>query len=325
MPWWKAPYSIQETHPKNDLTDACFYQFAAVNVEDFYNIESLGVACSPRCGGCKCRKYPIGSSDYTLKEEKELKLIEIKLVFNSEEKKWTAEHPWIRNPKELPDNKRAAMGMLISMEKRLAKNPEHTTVYQRQIEDMVHRGVAKRLTQENVESYRGPHHEVMKPDSKSTPVRIVFNSSANYMGHTLNDYWAKGPDLLNNLLTVLVRFREDEVAMMGDIKKMYHSVKIGMVEQHTHRFLWRDMDTSREPDTYIIQTVSFGGKLAETIATVNLRKAADMSQWDYPEAAEVAKNNSYMDDILDSVSTEEQAYQRTKEVEAVVIAPVDLR
>ena len=30
-------------------------------------------------------------------------------------------------------------------------------------------------------------------------MRIVFNSSANYMGHILNEYWAKCPDLLNNL------------------------------------------------------------------------------------------------------------------------------
>ena len=112
------------------------------------------------------------------------------------------------------------------------------------------------------------------------------------MGHTLNDYWAKGPDLLNNLLGVLVRFREKEVAMMGDIKKMYHSVNIGIVEQHTHRFLWRDMDTGRLPDTYIIQTVSFGDKPAGTNATVALRKTTDLSQETYPEAAEVLKKTA---------------------------------
>lgn len=316
--------NVQETHyPKKDLIDAQVLHVGAVNVDDFYNIESLGISCSPRCGNCRCGKCPIGSKDYNLKEERELKLIESKLKFDDEEKKWIAEYPWIRSPKELPDNKRAAMGMLISTERRLAKNPDHAVVYQKQIEDMVHRGVAKKLTQEELDSYRGPihyisHHEVMKPDSKSTPVRIVFNSSANFMGHTLNEYWAKGPDLLNNLLGVLIRFRENEVALMGDVKKMYHSVKVGNVEKHTHRFLWRDMDTSREPGTYIIQTVSFGDKPAGTIATVALRKTAEMYQDEYPEAAKVVKNNSYMDDILDSVSTEEKAYQQTKEIEAVL-------
>ena len=45
------------------------------------------------------------------------------------------------------------------------------------------------------------------------------------MGHVLNDYWAKGLDLLNNLLGVLIRFRENEIVLMGDISKMYHTVK----------------------------------------------------------------------------------------------------
>ena len=69
-------------------------------------------------------------------------------------------------------------------------------------------------------SYDGPihyigHHEVLKPDSKSKPCRIVFNSSANIQGHVLNVYWAKGPDLLNNL-GILIRFRE-EVRITGEI------------------------------------------------------------------------------------------------------------
>ena len=66
--------------------------------------------------------------------------------------------------------------------------------------DRFHRGVAKKLEAEDMK-YCGPihyirHHEVLKSDSTSTPCRIVFNSSAKYKGHVLNEYWAKGPDLI---------------------------------------------------------------------------------------------------------------------------------
>ena len=170
---------------------------------------------------------------------------------------------------------------------------------------MVNREVARKLSKDEIIDYKGPvhfisHHEVLKPDSKSTPVRIVFNSSANYMGHVLNDYWAKGPDLLNNLLGVLIRFQENEIALMGDISKMYHTVKTTSIDQHTHRFLWRNMDVSKEPDTYVIQRVSLGDKPSGTIATLALRKTAEMGSQDYPAAAKIIQSNTYMDDIIES-------------------------
>ena len=80
------------------------------------------------------------------------------------------------------------------------------------------------------------------------------------MGHALNDYSAKGPHLLNDLLGILIRFRENKIALIGDIKKMYHTVKTKTIDQHTHRFLWRDMNIKRPPDTYVIR-VSFGSPL----------------------------------------------------------------
>ena len=120
------------------------------------------------------------------------------------------------------------MGMLISTEKRLAKNEKHVKVYQKQIEDMIKQEVARELSQTNLKNYKGPthyisHHEVLKPDSKSTPGRIVFNRSARYMGHMPNDYCDKGPHLLNDLLGVLIRFKENNIVMIGDIKNMYHT------------------------------------------------------------------------------------------------------
>ena len=94
---------------------------------------------------------------------------------------------------------------------------------------MVKRNVARRLGNEELARYEGPvhylpHHEVLKPSSKTTPLRIVFNSSASFMGHVINDYWAKGPNVLNDLLTVLLRFRHEQTAVAGDISKMYNAI-----------------------------------------------------------------------------------------------------
>ena len=36
-----------------------------------------------------------------------------------------------------------------------------------------------------------PSRRFLRPEKRSTTVRIVFNSSWSYQGHTLNDYWKK--------------------------------------------------------------------------------------------------------------------------------------
>lgn len=99
-------------------------------VEDFFSIENLGVECISRCGGCRCGKCLLGAKDYGLKEEKELQLIENSLEFDETEDRWIAAYPWIKDPADLPNNGRAAHGMLASTETRLARNPSHAEVYQ---------------------------------------------------------------------------------------------------------------------------------------------------------------------------------------------------
>ena len=78
--------------------------------------------------------------------------------------------------------------------------------------------------------------------------------------------------MINSLLGILIRFREGKVAITGDIKKMNHSVRITELDQHTHRFLWRNMKLDREPDTYVMTAVCFGDKPAGNIAITALRK-----------------------------------------------------
>ena len=178
------------------------------------------------------------------------------------------------------------------------------------------------MTKEDLD-YGGPvhyisHHEVLKQDSVSTPCRIVFNASANFKSHVLNDYWAKGPDLLGNLLGILIKFRENFVAYIGDVKKMYHTVRLDPADQQIHRFLWRDFQLDNKPDHYMMQVVSFGDRPAATIAQLAMRKTAEMARDDYSEEKIVIEKSTYMDDIIDSVGDEEVAKARTKNIDAIL-------
>ena len=58
----------------------------------------------------------------------------------------------------------------------------------------------------------------------------------------------KGPDLLNDLFRVVLRFRERACALMGDLSKMYYRVLIPEVpDQHVHRYgeTWKPRDRQR--------------------------------------------------------------------------------
>ena len=113
----------------------------------------------------------------------------------------------------------------------------YAETYQKQIHDMLERKVARRVSDNELRNYAGPkfyisHHDVLSPQSVSTPMRVVFNSSARIKGGlSLNDCLAKGPCLLNQLLGILLRFRQDHFAFIGDIRKMFHSIDIPKQDQ----------------------------------------------------------------------------------------------
>ena len=80
---------------------------------------------------------------------------------------------------------------------------------------------------------------VIQPESLSTPIRVVFNSSQMYQGHSLNGALQLGPDILNSLHGVLLRFRGDVVAAQGDISKMFYAVRVEKEDSMMQLFVWR--------------------------------------------------------------------------------------
>ena len=59
----------------------------------------------------------------------------------------------------------------------------------------------------------------------STKVRIVFDAAAKHDGKSLNDAVLPGPKL-RELVDVLYRFRQAQVALSGDISQMFLQVSL---------------------------------------------------------------------------------------------------
>jgi len=300
--------------PMNRVNDVNFLSRKSLrDVSTFIEGENLATGADPKCGGCKCGKCPSVGHTYSFREEQELKLIQDNLKYSEAETCWYTSYPWLVDPCQLPDNYQVALATLGSTERTLFKEPQWALKYREQIDDMLQRGVARKLTAEELDSWEGPkfyisHLAVCNPKSQTTPVRIVFNSSQKSDGMSLNGVLAKGPDgYMNNLLGLLLRWRENPVAVVGDIRKMFHSVKLNPIEQHCHRFLWRDLDVTRKPDVYIMLRVNMGDTPAPAICTEALYKTAKKFADDCPRAAQLIVKSTYVDDVIDSFVSKDEA------------------
>ena len=295
------------------ISDVCPVSFAIAKgafgsaIDDYILGEKLGTTCLPRCGSCKCGRCPLPGHSYSFKEEQELELIQSKLRYLENPGRWVCSYPWLVDPLTLPDNYAAVFATLLRTEKTLLQEPEWMKIYQAQITEHETRGVARKLTPEELAAWNGPHLYIShmcieQPKSESTPVRVVFNSSQKFKGVSMNDCLAKGPDCYNNsLLGMLIRFREHATVLIGDIKKMYNTVHLEELEQHMHRFLWRECNQSRKPDVWVITRVNLGDRPSGTIAITAKNNTAHMFAHICPESAQMLIYCCYTDDVINSI------------------------
>ena len=153
---------------------------------------------------------------------------------------YEVEIPFKRLPSELPNNRSMAEKRLVYLGRRLSKDPVLYGKYKAGIEDLLKSGYAEPVPDDEVNDcsfqWYLPHHNVVNPN-KPEKFRIVFDCAAEYAGTSLNKEVFRGPDLTNNLIGVLLRFREAPVAVMGDVKEMFHQVQVKKEHRDALRFL----------------------------------------------------------------------------------------
>ncbi|XP_037931282.1 uncharacterized protein LOC119666083 [Teleopsis dalmanni] len=237
------------------------------------------------------RMDEVNTTERTLSKEK--KFCESNCVQNvrtNKEGRFVVRLPFLENSLTLGESQETAWRRFISLERRLAKNDVFMEEYER----------LGYMTEVNLDSMLTPtyfisHHCVLKPDSTTTKLRVVFDASAKTTsGHSLNDLMYNGPTVQSELFSISLRFRRPRF-VHTDIEKMYRQVLINPEDRRYQLLICRSSPNSTIR-YYQLNTITYGTRAAPYLATRCLQKIAFENKVNYPLGAQILCDNFYVGD-----------------------------
>ena len=153
-----------------------------------------------------------------------------------------------------------------------------------------------------------PHHPVFHA-RKSGKGRVVFDCAAKYIGTSLNDQLLQSPDLNNNLIGALMRFRVVTFAVVSNIEPMFHEVRVVPSDSKALRFLrWQNGDITKPPDEEKMIVHVFGATSSPSCTSFCLKKTAEDNESEFlAEIVNTVRRNFHVNDCLKSVRTHQDA------------------
>lgn len=213
--------------------------------------------------------------------------------------------PWKNCQEPLPNNYSLANWRLQSTVKKLEKQGLFQR-YDFEISKLVSEGYAEVVPSDQVYSadriWYLPHHAVVT-EKKADKIRVVFDCAAKFKGESLNDKCKQGPDLINKLLHILLRFRQHKYAIQADIEAMYHQVKIPLKDRDALRFLWYDNNQSRVI-SYRMTSHLFGGIWCSSSSSYALLRTIKENSDTFSDVLTSIEKSFYVDDFLKSLNSQ---------------------
>lgn len=219
----------------------------------------------------------------------------------------------------MPNNYQLAEQRAQYLVKKFQNNVTFAEDYKTFMKDIITKGYAEKVPLKDLHLSNGkvwyiPHHGVYHRRKKT--LRVVFDCTSSFQGTSLNKELLQGPDLANSLLGVLLRFRQEQFAIMADIEGMFHQVRVYEDDSNLLRFLWwPNGDVNKPLEQYRMKVHLFGAISSPSCANFALKKTADYNMHSFTEpAVDTIKSDFYVDDCLKSVPTERDAINLVKEL-----------
>ncbi|KAL0163339.1 hypothetical protein M9458_042735, partial [Cirrhinus mrigala] len=216
---------------------------------------------------------------------------------------------------QMPNNRQLAETRLNQLKRKFMKDENYKRDYMNYMNDIIKRGDAEKTDDSGPpgETWYIPHHGIYHP-KKPERLRVVFDCSAKHKGTCLNEHLLNGPDMINNLTGVLVRFRQHQVALMCDIEKMFHQFQVKENDRNYLRFVWwKDGDMNSQPQAYRMTVHLFGAVSSPGCANYGLKHLAKENSSAYPAGSQFIARDFYVDDGVTSAETVKDAIRLAKE------------
>ncbi|MCG8034488.1 MAG: DUF1759 domain-containing protein [Candidatus Thiodiazotropha taylori] len=261
------------------------------DLEDFWNVEGIGIMDSPT------------SSD------DELALQQFHESLKFEDGRYQVTWPWKEENPELPVNRELAVGRLKSVVSKLRKQPELLQKYHSVLEDQLKKGVIETIEDRGGGTLKHylPHHAVVNFSKLTTKLRIVYDASAKTRSSnkSLNECLYRGPVLLKNLCGILMRFRLHRTALVADIEKAFLQIGLQRSQRDVTRFLWlKDIDSPRMDcdniQEYRFCRVPFGVVSSPFLLGATVEN--HLSSY-HTELANKLKDDIYVDNVVSGTDT----------------------
>ncbi|UYV60400.1 hypothetical protein LAZ67_1001040 [Cordylochernes scorpioides] len=221
------------------------------------------------------------------------------------------------------NSRRVAFKRFLSLENKLLKSEQLYSRYNffmKEYSSLNHMQIisAVDIPKSSSQVYYMPHHCVLKEESTTTNLRVVFDASVcSDYSPSLNKALHIGPKLQTDIFDLLLRFRTFFVALSADIEKMYRQILIHPDDSDYQRVLWRDSPSDAIQE-YKLTTITYGTACAPYLAIRTLHQLADDEAMNYPVASEIVKRDFYVDDLLTGADTVEEAQVLIRQIIALL-------
>ncbi|CAG9109947.1 unnamed protein product [Plutella xylostella] len=215
--------------------------------------------------------------------------------------------PLKNDPELLGDSLKRATQCLFSLERSLKRKPETSQMYHDFLTEYQLLGHMSEC--EGPHSCAGayfiPHHGVLRESSSTTKLRVVFNaSSPTTSGISFNDLQMVGPVVQDDLLSILLRFRQHKYILSADVAKMYRCIEVHPDDRNLQQIVWRD-NSSHPITAFKLNTVTYGTASAPFLATRCLKQLG--LECNDKKTAEIILHDFYVDDLLTGSDDLEEA------------------
>ncbi|XP_024892895.1 uncharacterized protein LOC112468092 [Temnothorax curvispinosus] len=243
-------------------------------------------------------------------EDRRCKEIFAKTTYRDPSGRFVVSYPFVSDPPTFVGSRSIAVSRLRALKRRFKSDPEFRAGYNSFMRDYLdsgHMEVIRNPFPSDGHIYYLPHHGVYKLDSTTTKLRVVFNASSRGPdGLSINDTLLSGPKLQQDLLAILLRFRAEAIALTADVKQMFRQIWISPEQCNYQRIVWRFSESDPIFD-YLLKTVTFGFSASPFLAIYCLLQLAHQYREKYPLAFAALLEALYVDDVVTSVRTVEQA------------------